>query len=319
MAMLGGSALTRRPVRSMDGQMLSPAGSSFDPLAPVPSSPPLDMGTARGFPSSGTPGDQPSRSPMFNLSVPQPAPLPPPAPHHKFFTKDGTGTGNILVGILADALSGAAGQPGHYAQTMERRREEQTALERGEVQYQRRRADELTDRQTEANKPQFFSGSEDRIAYDPTTQTTRTLYDAPTDAQVYAGSLGYQSGSPDYTGAIRDYVLRSNGPTAVQSRFGLENLRTDGRQRLQTERLGVTRRGQDLSHTDRQRGQALTDTRGRRAQDMTDSRVRSSAGFQGKGDRAGNGAEPFAMSADGHKIVVRNGKWVDAATGKPVS
>ena len=316
MAMLGSSALTRRPVRSMDGQMLSPAGSSYDPLAPLPaapqampSSPPLDMGSVRGFPSSGTPGDQPSSSPMFSLNVPQLAPLPPSAPHHKFFTKDGTGTGNVLVGILADALSGAAGQPGHYAQAMEQRRQEQTAFERGEVQYQRRRADELTDRQTEANKPQYFSGSEDRIAYDPTTQTTRTLYDAPTDAQVYAGSLGYQSGSPDYTGAVKDYVLRSNGPTAVQSRFGLENLRTDGRQRLQSERLGVTRRGQDLSHTDRQRGQS-----------MNDARIRDSAGFKGRGKPApAGGAEPFAVGADGHKIVVRNGKWVDAATGKPVS
>ncbi len=49
------------------------------------------------------------------------------------------------MGILADALSGAAGQPGQYAASMREQRREQSALERGEQQYQRRRLDDQTD------------------------------------------------------------------------------------------------------------------------------------------------------------------------------
>ncbi len=49
------------------------------------------------------------------------------------------------MGVLADALAGAAGQPGQYAQRMERQRQEQSAFERGEQQYQRQRADALSD------------------------------------------------------------------------------------------------------------------------------------------------------------------------------
>ncbi len=50
------------------------------------------------------------------------------------------------LGVLADALSGAAGQPGMYAQRMQQERREQSALERGEEQYQRRRMDDREDK-----------------------------------------------------------------------------------------------------------------------------------------------------------------------------
>ncbi len=50
------------------------------------------------------------------------------------------------LGVLADALSGAAGQPGQYAASMREQRREQSALERGEEQYQRRRMDNREDK-----------------------------------------------------------------------------------------------------------------------------------------------------------------------------
>jgi hypothetical protein len=49
------------------------------------------------------------------------------------------------MGILADALSGLAGNGPIYAPIAERRREEQSAFERGEEMYQRRRQDQQTD------------------------------------------------------------------------------------------------------------------------------------------------------------------------------
>jgi hypothetical protein len=49
------------------------------------------------------------------------------------------------LGVLADALSGAAGQPGMYAARLNQDRQEQSAFERGEEMYQRRRQDQQTD------------------------------------------------------------------------------------------------------------------------------------------------------------------------------
>jgi len=49
------------------------------------------------------------------------------------------------MGVLADALSGAAGQPGQYAAGLRQERKEQSAYERGEQQYNSRRQSELDD------------------------------------------------------------------------------------------------------------------------------------------------------------------------------
>lgn len=209
----------------------------------------------------------------------------------------------LAAGIFADAMSGLAGQPGQFAPMMERRRQEQTAFERGEEQYRRRRSDELADRMAEANKPQFFSGNEDRIAYDPTTGTTRTLYDAPTDAETYANTLGYEPATPQYGQAIQDYVLRSNGPTAFESRFGLEAQRNDGRQALQTERLGVTQRGQDLANSRGIRGQDIASRDRQRGQDMRPKPKPKAIGGAGDGAIARN-------PKTGERMKLIGGKWV---------
>ena len=244
--------------------------------------------------------------------------IPPATPHKKFFTHDGTGTGNLIAGIIGDALAGAAGQPGMYARTMEQRRQEQSAFERGEVQYQRRRADDLTDRATEANKPQFFSGNEDRVMFDPTTGTTRTLYDAPTPAQNYATTLGYAPGTPTYSKAIEDYVLRSNGPTAFQGRDALQTERYGMMGQLQAPRLATSRRNTDARTNASIANNMRTTAATQRGQTMTDSRTRGSAAYQGLGGKRGGGAPAVATGPNGHQIVVRNGRWVDAQTGQPV-
>jgi hypothetical protein len=59
-----------------------------------------------------------------------------------------------------------------------------------------------------------------------------------------------------------------------------------------------------------------------RGQDMTDARVRGSASYRGtgggRGRGNGGGASAVAVGPNGHQIVVRNGRWVDAQTGAPV-
>ena len=60
------------------------------------------------------------------------------------------------LGILADALAGAAGQPGRYAQHLQQRQQD----ERGEANYQRRREDDRSDwlwkQQNESRAPSEF-------------------------------------------------------------------------------------------------------------------------------------------------------------------
>lgn len=92
---------------------------------------------ARGF-DQYMPQQQPAQQPMFQMDVPPIAQPPGPTAQPKSKIN--------WMGVLADALAGAAGKPGMYAQQMYRQREEQSALERGEQQYQRRRMDSREDR-----------------------------------------------------------------------------------------------------------------------------------------------------------------------------
>lgn len=222
------------------------------------------------------------------------------------------------LGIIADAFAGAAGKEGPYAAMMQQRHQEQAVADREEAQWTRRRSAELEDRTADANKPQYFAGNEDRVVFDPTTNSTRTVYDAPTDAQTYAGTLGYQPGSPDYTNAVQDYTLRSNGPTAVGGRIGLEGVRYGYRDALQADRLTASRENTNT----RVRAAELNNLRAikarQRGQDMTDSRTRGSASYQGRGGRGAPAAARAVDPSTGHAIVVRNGQWVDEKTGKPV-
>ncbi len=75
------------------------------------------------------------------------------------------------LGVLADALAGAAGRPGPYAQSMERQRQEQTAYERGEQQYRRQRADSRDDflwkQQNENRAPDEFTRLMDAAGITP--------------------------------------------------------------------------------------------------------------------------------------------------------
>ncbi|WP_293940286.1 hypothetical protein [Sphingomonas sp.] len=161
----------------------------------------------------------------------------------------------------------------------------------------------------------------------------------PADDERYASHFG-QSGSKEFNSALQDYRLRSFGPSAIDAKGALMGDRYGYMGELQDDRLrsserntdvrteasvgnnirstGVTSRGQDLSHNDRMRGQDFSHQDRTRGQDMTDSRVRGSAAFQGTGGRGHGGAPAVAVGPNGHKIVVQNGRWVDAQTGVPV-
>lgn len=143
------------------------------------------------------------------------------------------------LSVLAAALMGAAGnQAGANAvigRFGERRRLEQEQLARNAL-WQRQDSQRAQDRQWQvedrdfaANRPQYFMSNEDRVAFDPTTGTSSVVYDGPTAAESYAGALGYEEGTPDYTTALRDYVLRGSGPSATAFRSDLEDQRQGNR------------------------------------------------------------------------------------------
>jgi hypothetical protein len=72
----------------------------------------------------------------------------------------------------------------------------------------------------------------------PRPASVSTIYDAPEEYQTYASAMGYQPGSPEYRGALSDYVLRGYGPTAAGVRSDLQQERFAGQAGLEGIRQG---------------------------------------------------------------------------------
>lgn len=161
-----------------------------------------------------------------------------------------------------------------------------------------------------------------------------------TDAEQYADTL-YPRGTREWRGAVQDAMLKANGPTA----FGQD-------QQLQGQRLSVQMRGQDIdqgnnirtndtsaANNTRSTNASMSNNRNRpaavgvdpqgnsviiypdnRVVDTHGIRPISSAARRGRqGGGAGGSSEgAVAVGPNGHKIVVRGGRWVDPVTGQPV-
>ncbi len=95
--------------------------------------------------------------------------------------------------VIADALSGLAGQQGQYPQRVARERAEQTDFERGEQRYQRQRADSIED----------WRMKEDYERANP----------GPPSG--FAGELvqaGYLPGSPEYVAKLQQRITNQLDP-----------------------------------------------------------------------------------------------------------
>src|SRR5690606_10583403 len=80
----------------------------------------------------------------------------------------------------------------------------------------------------------YFTAGNDRVAYNPTTGQSDVLYHGNQPFEDYASALGLKQGTPEYTNALQDYVLRGNGPTAYGYDVGLENDRQQHRLQLRS-------------------------------------------------------------------------------------
>jgi hypothetical protein len=173
--------------------------------------------------------------------------------------------------------------------------------------------------------------------FDPGSMSYNPIYQAPQPFEAYASSLGLVPGTDEYHQAIKDYRAGTWNDQGVEGRLTVQQPRLDVTARGQDLSHGDRVRGQDLTHGDRVRGQDLshgdrvrgqnlghTDRQASIAQSDTNSArsaetTRGSYGYQhGGGKHPTLGNEPVAVGPKGQKIVVRGGRWVDAATGKPV-
>lgn len=154
----------------------------------------------------------------------------------KFFDKHGAwrDVASFALGTVGDALAMNSEGGRFYLQNKMAERERQNHL----ADLQQRRQWQLEDAAAERNKPQYFSGAEDRLMFDPATGETSTVYDAPTDAETYAQAMGYDQGTPEYRTTLADYTLRGYGPTATGNRSMLETTRHNNRVSLEGVRQG---------------------------------------------------------------------------------
>lgn len=143
-----------------------------------------------------------------------------------FFDSNGGWRG--VVGTIGDALLGMTiGQmPYHQGQVRQRN----DALMRAQIarEDQRRQEDRtwhVEDRDAALNKPEYFMSGRDRVKFDPTSGQSAVVYDGPEDYQTYAQTLGLNPDTPDYAGAVQDYVLKGNGPTSQAARQALDSQR----------------------------------------------------------------------------------------------
>lgn len=140
--------------------------------------------------------------------------------------------GQKIAAIIAPMLMAASGnQAGANAflQTMSQRRDDRARQEQEAALTAIKwgREDDLA--QAKRNEPHYFSGSEDRVRFDPATGTSERVYDAPQDFEDYARARGLLPGTDGYFSAVEDFVLRGNGPTAFKYDRDLEAVRQAGR------------------------------------------------------------------------------------------
>ena len=150
----------------------------------------------------------------------------------------GGGFGDILRMMAGGALDGVAthygAQPG-YANAQEQGRKYWQAVMLQQQKLQMQQAGDQAERQAKRREPQRVGNSIVTMGEDG---EYRSVYQQPGEFERYATALGLKPGSPEYSVAAEDFVLRSNGPSALDYDQQLDDYRTGNRVRLEGLRQG---------------------------------------------------------------------------------
>ncbi len=150
----------------------------------------------------------------------------------------GGGFGDILRMMAGGALDGVAthygAQPG-YANAQEQGRKYWQAVMLQQQKLQMQQAGDQAERQAKRREPQRVGNS---IVTMGEGGEYRSVYQQPGEFERYATARGFKPGSPEYSVAAEDFVLRSNGPSALDYDQQLDDYRTGNRVRLEGLRQG---------------------------------------------------------------------------------
>lgn len=234
-----------------------------------------------------------------------------------------------IVGMIANGLLGyeaSRGVPGAQA------------ILENNMLMQRQKADD----ERKQRLPQQVGNS--LVQLNPGSGQYESLYHAPEPFEAYAAARNLTPGTPEFADAVEQYRLGAWSDPAVAAKTDLAGYRFDRQDQMIDhrydrsdqqlgQRLATTERGQNLTHADRRAGILQSDTNNRRstgqsntnnlrstqtsvANNAATNATRLQTARHGRGGASSN--EPTATDAHGRKIVVRNGRWVDAQTGHPV-
>jgi hypothetical protein len=228
--------------------MVARFGMAFRGLGANPwDTPPISGNPQHQLPGVPVMGDPWSTPPAAGVPVPEMAPgalggritAQPPKPGFG----DVGGTGDKLRRLAGHLMqiggidnSGQQLIQGLDEREQQHRQQQQQAAQwaRQDTQRTQDRGWQVEDRDAKLKQPQYFMSGKDRVAYDPTTNQANVIYDGPEDYQNYADTLGLSPDDKEYGGAVQDFVLRGNGPTALEGRQSLEGMRQQNRMALRS-------------------------------------------------------------------------------------
>lgn len=198
-----------------------------------------------------------------------------------------------MSGIASYMVGGAlqgAGQGLMYSELEKAKARRETAL----ANERAKTAEQRDERLAAAKQREPFTIGRKRLRFEPDTGETETLYEGDSDAEEYAGSLGLVPGTEEHKSAMKDYILRGNGPTAMDYDRELDDHRTDNRSRIERERQANRR--------------ALRETPAYR--DLHPPEPKAASESRPRPLRKSQAGRPAAVSPNGDRVEWNGKAWV---------
>lgn len=176
--------------------------------------------------------------------------------------------------------------------------------------------------------PKTFEVGTNVYRYDPQAGAAERIIQGQTDAERYAQTFGFQPGSPEFIGAVKDFTLKNDGPTAFGQNRTLQNDRLQ-QQDINNRRSVGASIGNNIRSTGTSRENSIrstgtsrdnnirsTSTSRQNSQDSNATRQGAYSYKNGGGrGRGGASAAPTARGPNGETITWNGKSWVDG-TGK---